>query len=77
MNTLTTILALLIIDKVGRKKLIYYGVSGMVVSLILIGQLFPLRKCLEYFQPVSVSLLSVLCFLLRHFHLRCDIRTSL
>ena len=40
-------------------------------------QLFPLRKCLEYFQPVSVSLLSVLCFLLRHFHLRCDIRTSL
>jgi sugar-proton symporter len=39
-NTLTTILALLIIDKVGRKKLIYYGVSGMVVSLILIGSYF-------------------------------------
>ena len=32
-----TILALVIIDKVGRKKLVYYGVSGMVVSLILIG----------------------------------------
>ncbi|MBC5589211.1 sugar porter family MFS transporter, partial [Bacteroides sp. NSJ-39] len=31
-NTLTTILALVIIDKVGRKKLVYYGVSGMVVS---------------------------------------------
>ncbi|KAA5223947.1 sugar porter family MFS transporter, partial [Bacteroides finegoldii] len=27
-NTLTTILALVIIDKVGRKKLVYYGVSG-------------------------------------------------
>ena len=39
-NTLTTVLALAIIDKVGRKKLVYYGVSGMVVSLILIGLYF-------------------------------------
>ncbi len=39
-NTLTTILALLIIDKVGRKKLVYYGVSGMIISLILIGSYF-------------------------------------
>ena len=39
-NTLTTVLALVIIDKVGRKKLVYYGVSGMVVSLILIGLYF-------------------------------------
>ena len=39
-NTLTTVLALVIIDKVGRKKLVYYGVSGMVVSLILIGMYF-------------------------------------
>ena len=28
-NMLTTVIALLIIDKVGRKKLVYYGVSGM------------------------------------------------
>ena len=39
-NTLTTVLALLIIDKVGRKKLVYYGVSGMIVSLILIAFYF-------------------------------------
>ncbi|WP_300852179.1 sugar porter family MFS transporter [uncultured Bacteroides sp.] len=39
-NTLTTILALIIIDKVGRKKLVYYGVSGMVISLILIAAYF-------------------------------------
>ena len=39
-NTLTTILALVIIDKVGRKKLVYYGVSGMVISLILIATYF-------------------------------------
>ena len=39
-NTLTTVLALVIIDKVGRKKLIYYGVSGMVISLVLIATYF-------------------------------------
>ena len=39
-NTLTTVLALVIIDKVGRKKLVYYGVSGMVISLILIATYF-------------------------------------
>lgn len=39
-NTLTTVLALVIIDKVGRKKLVYYGVSGMVVTLLLIGFYF-------------------------------------
>ena len=39
-NTLTTVLALVIIDKVWRKKLVYYGVSGMVISLILIATYF-------------------------------------
>jgi sugar porter (SP) family MFS transporter len=57
-NALTTILALVIIDKVGRKKLVYYGVSGMVVSLILIGLYF-LRG--EQWGIPSVVLL--VCFL--------------
>ena len=35
-----TVLALVIIDKVGRKKLVYYGVSGMVISLVLIATYF-------------------------------------
>lgn len=39
-NTLTTVLALVIIDKVGRKKLVYYGVSGMIIALLLIGCYF-------------------------------------
>lgn len=43
-NTVTTVIALLIIDKVGRKKLIYYGVSGMIVSLILIAFYFAERE---------------------------------
>jgi MFS family permease len=37
---LSTILALLVIDKIGRKKLIYIGVSGMVILLIGIGLFF-------------------------------------
>ena len=39
-NMLTTVLALLIIDRVGRKQLVYYGVSGMIVSLLLIAVYF-------------------------------------
>ena len=36
-NMVTTVIALLIIDKVGRKQLVYWGVSGMIVSLVMIG----------------------------------------
>lgn len=39
-NMLTTVLALAIIDRVGRKKLVYWGVSGMVLSLLFIGTCF-------------------------------------
>ena len=39
-NMLTTVLALIIIDKVGRKQLVYWGVSGMILSLVLIGIYF-------------------------------------
>ena len=57
-NTLTTVLALVIIDKVGRKKLVYYGVSGMVVSLILIGLYF------LFGDSLGVSSLFLLVFFL-------------
>jgi sugar porter (SP) family MFS transporter len=39
-NMGTTILALLIIDRIGRKKLVYIGVTGMFFSLIMIGLYF-------------------------------------
>lgn len=39
-NMLTTVLALAIIDKVGRKQLVYWGVSGMIFTLIFIGIYF-------------------------------------
>src|SRR5574344_1068881 len=39
-NMVTTIIAVIIIDKVGRKKLVYWGVSGMILSLLMIGFYF-------------------------------------
>ena len=57
-NTLTTILALVIIDKVGRKKLVYYGVSGMVVSLTPLGLYF------LFGDSLGVSSLFLLVFFL-------------
>lgn len=39
-NMGTTIIALFIIDRVGRKQLVYWGVSGMILSLIMIGLYF-------------------------------------
>ena len=57
-NTLTTVLALVIIDKVGRKKLVYYSVSGMVFSLLLIGAYF------LFGESLGVSSLFLLVFFL-------------
>lgn len=39
-NFSTTVLAVFIIDRVGRKQLIYWGVSGMIICLIAIGTYF-------------------------------------
>lgn len=39
-NMLTTVIALLIIDKVGRKQLVWWGVGGMIVCLLCIGVYF-------------------------------------
>lgn len=58
-NMGTTILALLIIDKIGRKKLVYVGVSGMIISLLLIGIYFLMG---EMWNLSSIFLL--ICFLM-------------
>ncbi len=57
-NMLTTILALMIIDKVGRKMLVYYGVSGMIVSLVLIALYF------AYGAQLGLSSIVLLIFFL-------------
>lgn len=60
-NTVTSILALLVIDKMGRKKLIYYGVSGMIVSLVMIGLYFMLGEQLHL--PSMVMLIFFLAYI--------------
>ena len=62
-NMLTTVLALIIIDRVGRKKLVYYGVSGMIVSLLLIAFYF------TYGESFSIPSLFLLLFFL--FYIFC------
>ena len=59
-NAVTTIIAVFIIDKVGRKKLVYYGVSGMVISLLLIGFYFRFART---FDLPNVSCYSFSCFM--------------
>ncbi len=39
-NMVTTVLAVFIIDRVGRKQLIYWGVSGMIICLLCIAVYF-------------------------------------
>jgi MFS transporter, SP family, arabinose:H+ symporter len=62
-NMLTTVLALIIIDKVGRKNLVYWGVSGMIITLVLIGLYF------AYGSELAIPHLYLLIFFL--FYIFC------
>jgi sugar porter (SP) family MFS transporter len=50
-NVFSTLLGIWLIDRIGRKKLVYYGVSGMIVSLAAIGFYFLLNKESAHFPP--------------------------
>ena len=75
-NVVTTVIALLVIDKVGRKKLVYWGVSGMIACLLLIGfyfqfglawgisSLFLLTFFLGYVFCCAISICAVIFVLL-------------
>jgi MFS transporter, SP family, arabinose:H+ symporter len=56
-NFVSTILAMIVIDKIGRKKLVYYGVSGMIVSLVFIGIYFTVNKVSNVVPPVILLVL--------------------
>jgi sugar porter (SP) family MFS transporter len=53
-NVLSTILAMMVIDRIGRKKLIYIGVTGMVIFLIGIGLFF---RMVAAGQEISIWIL--------------------
>lgn len=60
-NMLTTVIALLIIDKVGRKQLVYWGVSGMIFCLLMIGLYFCFGGTLPTWFLLTFFLLYVFC----------------
>lgn len=60
-NMLTTVIALLIIDKVGRKQLVYWGVSGMILCLLMIGLYFCFPQSLPTWFLLTFFLLYVFC----------------
>lgn len=60
-NMLTTVIALAIIDKVGRKQLVWWGVGGMIVCLLMIGLYFmPFTNLPNWFM-LTFFLLYVFC----------------
>ena len=62
-NTVATIIAMFIIDKLGRKKLVYFGVSGMIISLIFISFYFMEKGAMQlsvYFM-LTFFLVYVFC----------------
>lgn len=74
-NVVTAIIAVFIIDKVGRKKLVYYGVSGMVFSLLLIGFYFRFARALDlpngFYYSSSCFMFFVVQFLFVQSFLYC------
>ena len=60
-NMLTTVIALLIIDKVGRKQLVWWGVGGMIFCLLMIGLYFLPATQLPTGFMLSFFLLYVFC----------------
>ena len=60
-NMLTTVIALIIIDKVGRKQLVWWGVGGMIVCLLMIGLYFLPSTHLPNWFMLSFFLLYVFC----------------
>ena len=65
MNVLATVIALVLVDRAGRKPLLYWGVGGMTVSLFVLSLAFHLKDALGgSLGLIAVGCLSVyiICF---------------
>ena len=58
-NVVTTIIAFFIIDRVGRKKLVYFGVTGMIATLLGIAWYFQFGQGLSNYILLTLFLLYI------------------
>jgi len=62
-NTLACFVSVLLLDKVGRRKLYMIGISGMIPSLVLLGACFHFREKLGASLPVF-AVISIVCYII-------------
>ena len=58
-NVVTTLIAFFIIDRVGRKRLVYFGVTGMIVTLLGIAWYFQFGRALSSYILLVFFLLYI------------------
>lgn len=58
-NVVTTVIAFFIIDRVGRKRLVYFGVTGMIASLLGIAWYFCFGQSLPNYILLTLFLLYI------------------
>ncbi|HLU94426.1 MAG TPA: sugar porter family MFS transporter [Membranihabitans sp.] len=56
-----TLLSIFLIDKIGRRKLFFIGLTGMIVSLLFLGFSFYFESRLDTFA-VTATMISMLCY---------------
>lgn len=60
-NVIMTIVALFLIDRIGRKPLLYIGLIGMIISLAVLGLSFQLHN--DFIAPIAmICLMSYVAF---------------
>lgn len=58
-NVIMTIVGMLLVDKIGRRPLLLTGLTGMFISIILLGFIFLLPNITGFY-----ALLAVLCLII-------------
>ncbi|MGZ3872378.1 MAG: sugar porter family MFS transporter [Mucilaginibacter sp.] len=62
-NVLACLLSVFMLDKVGRRKLYFIGMCGMIPSLALLGACFHFKEALGSSLPVF-AVLSIVCYII-------------
>lgn len=61
-NCVTTVIAIFVIDKVGRKGLVYFGVTGMIISLILAAGFLHFKEAWQLNDVLMIVFLGAYMF---------------